>query len=84
MAQILHAVGYDHDIALHRNVYRWITELTYFDDRTVRAIGTWGLGDIGIPPYETRSRLLELATRESPPDEPFQTSLEVTHSSLSV
>jgi len=69
IAQIVRAVGYNDADQLHRDVFAWIDFLARFHTAEIRTVGIWGLGDLGIPPQFVSSRLVELATEQTLPDE---------------
>lgn len=69
IAQIVRAVGYDDSNQMHRDVLSWIDFLARFHTAEIRAVGIWGLGDLGIPPQCVVTQLVELATGQRLPDD---------------
>lgn len=69
IATIIHDVGYDETVAIHRYVLHWADGLSRFRTAKIRMVGIWGLGDLGVPPDIVRTRLHELATEEKLSDD---------------
>lgn len=65
----LNAAGFDDSDPLHRDVLNWIVGVTRIPVAKIRAIGTWGLADIGIPPQAVMDRSIELLHEEPPSDD---------------
>ncbi|TWU18250.1 hypothetical protein [Allorhodopirellula heiligendammensis] len=69
LGTVLNAAGFDDSDPLHRDVLNWIVGVTRIPVAKIRAIGTWGLADIGIPPQAVMDRLIELLAEEPPSDD---------------
>jgi len=69
LGTVLNAAGFDDSDRLHRDVLNWIVGVTRIPIAKIRAIGTWGLADIGIPPQAVMDRIIELLDEEPPNDD---------------
>ncbi|WP_145173293.1 hypothetical protein [Rubripirellula lacrimiformis] len=58
--RIVHSVGYSDRESLHQRVANWIMSLVDSPNIQVAAAGTWGMGELGVPPASISKRLHEL------------------------